>query len=858
MSKKVKRLFEGFRPTSYNLQLDPDSSTMKLTGSVEIAGQKTGRPSQRITFHQYGLKVTEASITKFDKKSERSVTVIRISHHKSFDEVRLHTEELLYPGTYKVVMRYKGLIQPGMHGIYASSYEVGGIKKKLISTQFESHHAREAFPSIDEPEAKATFELNLVSPLNETAISNMPAKSQVEKDGKLVTTFETTPKMSTYLLAFIYGDLHYKETQAKGGVQVRVWATKAQPLEALDFGLEVAKRGIEFFDEYYGVPYPLAKSDHVAIPDFSSAAMENWGLITYREFALLIDPATTSQSSREMVATVVTHELSHQWFGNLVTMRWWNDLWLNESFANVMEYVALDTLFPEWKVWNSFVVQEGLGAFRRDSIAGVQSISTEVRHPDEIITLFDPSIVYAKGGRLLNMLMQYLGEADFRKGLKEYFTRYAYENTSGSDLWAALSSASGKSVDTFMDPWLKCSGFPVVGVDQHGRELTLSQHHFLLDPAKADSERTWPVPLLSTSNDVPALLTEREQSLALQSDEFVRLNQGGVGHYIVHYKNSEHAAAIAQLVANQKLGIAERLMLLSDSSMLARAGSQSFDVTLKLLEHYVGEDSEPVWDIMSLIISDSLRFVDVDPKLEAHIKAFIRNLITIQFARLGWLDKPDESTQDTKLRATIIGLGVYAEHNAITSHALELFEAYKTDTKVIPPELRSIVFSAAIRNSAPGAFVYVLELEETTNNAELKHDLMSALASEKKTHEIDILLSRLKDTEKVRQQDVDGWLAGLLRNRYARRQAWDWLRNNWLWLEETFGEDKSYDYLPRYAASAFSTRQLLDEYKEFFEPLKEQRALARNITIGIEEINNRAAWLERDHKAVKAYFKSSL
>ena len=858
MSKKVKRLFEGFQPQNYKLELNPDTDTMKISGTVTISGQKVGRPSQRLTLHQHGLKVTEATITRHDKKLTQTKAVTRISHHKSFDEVRLHTEDQLFPGQYSITLHFEGKIQDSMHGIYASTYEFEGKKSKIVSTQFESHHAREAFPCVDEPEAKATFDLTLVSPEGETAISNMPHKSQSDANGKRTTVFETTPKMSTYLLAFIYGDLHCKEAKTTGGVDVRVWATKAQKPETLDFALDVAKRGIEFFDEYYGVPYPLAKCDHVAIPDFSSGAMENWGLITYRERCLLVDPATTSQSGREIVATVVLHELSHQWFGNLVTMRWWDDLWLNESFANVMEYVATNALFPEWEIWNTFITTEGLGALRRDAIAGVQAVKTEVRHPDEISTLFDPSIVYAKGGRLLNMLMNYVGQDDFRKGLKTYFTKHKYKNTQGKDLWAAISEASGKDVAAFMDPWLTRSGYPVVEVKQEGKDLCLHQHHFLMDTQKADPERIWPVPLLSDSADVPALLQEKKLETTLSSTDFVRINQGAIGHYIVRYANEAHASSIAKLVSDQKLGIADRLMLLSDSASLGQAGVQSFAESLKLLEHYSKESSDPVWDIMAMIIGIARRFVDVEPKLEAPIKALIRDLIEEQYQRLGWDELAGENSQDTKLRATIIALGVYSEHKEILDRALTLFETYKQDQQSIHSELRGIVFTAAVRHNKSDAFAYLLDLDGQTNNVDLKQDIMGALTAVRDAGHITTLLARLKDSDQVRQQDVDHWLVYLLRSRYGRDQAWDWLRDNWGWIEETFGSDKSYDYFPRYAASAFSTQKLLDEYKAFFEPMKDQPALTRNIVMGIEELENRVAWLERDLAPVAKYFKTSL
>jgi aminopeptidase N len=862
MSKAVPRLFRSFQPEQYDVTLDFDLEASIAKGTVVIKGKKVGRPTKRLTFHGKFLKVTAATVTRYDKKSKQDVVVPveRINLQKTANEIRLHSDSPLYVGDYTVTMEFTAPIQDSMHGIYRSNYKLPGqavgeteVTKTLVSTQFESHHAREAFPCIDEPEAKATFDLILHTPSGQTVLSNMPVKTQQTQGDQLVTSFETTPRMSTYLLALTFGELQSKATETKDGVAVTVWSTYEHRPEALDFALETGKRCIEFFNDYYGTAYPLPKCDMVAIPSFSAGAMENWGLVTYRDSCLLADPATSSQSGREVVALVVCHELSHQWFGNLVTMRWWNDLWLNESFANVMEYVAVDHLFPEWHVFNSFVGNEGLAAFRRDSIAGVQSIKTEVKHPDEINSLFDPSIVYAKGGRLLNMLRNYVGDGPFRTGLAAYFAKHQYANTTGDDLWAAIGQASGKDIAAFMNPWLEKSGYPLVTVKQDRSQVEISQSHFLIDPAKAD-DRRWPVPLLASSPDLPQLLEKAAITTNLSSDSYVHINQGAVGHYIVRYANPDHMTSLAQQAQDQSLNEVERLMLLSDSGMLARNGADSLASTLRLLDFYTKEASEPVWDIISLTIGDCRRFEDSNPVLEHQIKEKIRSLIESQYQRLSWEEQPDESSQDTKLRATILGLGAYAEHPEIKTRALELFEAYRTDTSVVASELRGIIFTAAVRYAARDAFAWALQLEETTSDPNLKQELLAALSSTRSPEEGMRLLDRLKDSTKVRQHDVDRWLVYLMRNRYNQAQAWEWLRNNWDWIEQTFGGDKSYDSFPRYAASAFNTRQRLEEYRSFFGPKTSQPALTLNINLGIEELQSRISWIERDLEAVTNYF----
>jgi len=871
MGKSVTRLYSQFQPHHYELNLRLDKGSMTFSGTATIRGKKAGRPSQRITLHGRGLKVSAASIVKHDKKGDQPLELARINLQKSFDEVRLHTSDMVYPGEYTVTLEFSGKITTGMTGIYPCFFEYEGQQHALLMTQFESHYAREAFPCIDEPEAKATFDLTLDTEVNISVLGNTPIKEQHTEprhetrgtkqrnsettESRLVTRFETTPRMSTYLLAFVAGELHSKSTKTARGTDVNVWATVAQPANALDFPLEIAKKSIEFFEDYFGVEYPLPKADHVACPDFSAGAMENWGLITYRERALLVYPGETPQSMQEYIATVIAHETSHQWFGNLVTMKWWDDLWLNESFADIMEYQAVDAMHPEWHMWDTFISAEGLSAFRRDSNPGVQAVKTDVHHPDEINTIFDPSIVYAKGGRLLYMLKNYIGEDAFRKGLGEYFSTHAYGNTRGADLWASLSTASGEDVAAFMDPWLEQSGFPVIQVEQQDDQLRLNQEHFCDDPAKADKNRLWPVPLFASEASLPAVLKTKEQNLALPSKDFARINSGARGHYIVNYTQETQRTMLAQQISGGELTTAERLMTLNDISMLARAGYRNYGDVLQLLAAYKAEDSDPVWDMLALIFAEVRRFIDLDETLEPAIKKLVAKVTAAQYQRLGWEERPGESTTDTKLRGTIIGLGAYADVPAIIDKSLALFTSYRKDPASVPAELRGIVFTVPIKQHTAGAFEYLLKLDEQTNNSALKSDIMAALTAVRREDEATILLERLKNSKLVKPQDADHWLIYLLRNRYVKQVAWDWMVKNWDWIEETYKQDKSYDMLPRYSASICNTAEWAKKYADFFLPKTDQIVLKRNIEMGIEEITSRVAWLQRDLSSVQKYFR---
>ncbi len=828
---------------------------MRFSGAVTIQGKKVGRPAQRITLHQNGLKITHAQITKHDRKGDQILTVKRINNHDSFNEVRLHTEQMVYPGEYTLELAFEAALTDGMTGIYPCYFKQDKTDKKLIATQFESHHAREAFPCIDEPEAKAVFSLTLVTRPSLTALGNTPVASQTEQDGKLVTAFEPTPKMSSYLLAFVIGDMHSKSIETAQGTSVSIWASTAQPADSLDFALDVAKRSVEFFEDYFGMPYPLTKLDHVALPDFSSGAMENWGLITYRERVLLAYPGQTAQSTFEQIALVIAHETSHQWFGNLVTMRWWDDLWLNESFANMMEYQAIDALFPDWHIWNSFIAAEGLSALRRDAVAGVQAVRTGVNHPDEISSLFDPSIVYAKGGRLLYMLKSYIGEDAFRAGLKRYFETHAYTNTEGSDLWASLSQVSNLDIGAFMEPWLTRSGFPLVSITQEKNDVTLQQEQFLDDPKKADPERLWPVPLFTNASDQPKAFSSKQQQLKLNGSETMLIDEEARGHYLVRYVTDAQKQAVVDMVRSRRLSEPDRLMLLNGGSMLAKAGYEPYGNVLAMLDAYRAETSEPVWDIMALVTGEARRFIDLDASLESKIKPFVDTLVTTQVARLGWAPSNSESAADTKLRALVLSLSAYAENPATVAKAKELFGAYQKDPSVAPAELRPLVFTVPVKVGDNAAFDYLIKLHDTTNNSDLKGDACDALTATRDPKRAEELLARLKDAQAVKPQDVDRWLVYLLRNRYTRATAWDWMVTNWVWLETTFKNDKSYDYLPRYAASCVNTREYQQKFRDLFESKQDQLLLKRNIQLGMEEIETRVTWLERDLASVQRFFK---
>jgi aminopeptidase N len=832
----VARLVEQFVPEHYDLSLTLERDARTFSGVVTIHGASTPNATT-IAVHAKDLVIE--SVTFDGKEAEFKPA--------DNDELVISHPDI-HEGKHIVVIGFSGTITDAMHGLYPCYFEQEGTKKELLATQFESHHAREAFPCIDEPAAKATFSVTLTTEPNVTVLGNMPVKSQNLENERLVTSFEKTPRMSTYLLAWVTGELHRKTAKTKSGVEVNIWATPAQTPESLDFALDIATRTIDFFDEYFDTPYPLPKSDHVALPDFSSGAMENWGLITYREIALLADPKTTSVSSKHYIATVIAHELSHQWFGNLVTMKWWNNLWLNESFATLMEYIAVDALHPEWNVWLDFATMESIMSLRRDSIDGVQAVQVDVNHPDEISTLFDGAIVYAKGARLLRMLQHYIGHEAFQTGLKSYFAKFAYGNTEGNDLWNELSEASGKDITSFMNTWISQSGYPVLAVETSENELHLSQKQFFVGPHEL-SDKLWPIPLNSSASDAPEIMETKELSFKHAESSPIRFNMGDTAHFITHYD----ASALAELVQQVKAGSLtplDRLQLLHEQTLLARGNEITSAEIVPLLDAYKTETTEAVWDIISIAIGELKKFVEGDETSEVKLRKLAADLAREQYNRLGWTEVKGESESDTKMRATIIGTMLYGEDEDAIEKALDLYTS--TPIKDLDPELRALIIGTAVRHgNDENIFDALIEEYKKTSSGDLQQDIASGLTSSKDPHKLAELLALILDEKTVRTQDVARWFVWTIRNRYGREVAWQWVQDNWAWIKKTFGGDKSYDDFPRYSAVGLVTREQLEEYRTFFTPMQSEPALKRVIAMGISEIEGRVELIERDSAAVR-------
>ena len=835
---KVPRLLDTFTPNHYNLTLDLTRAEEKeFSGTVIISGDSTG---ESISLHSKGLTIQSATID--NQPADVSFG--------EFDELRL-SQPNLKNGNHTIHIIFSGTITDAMHGLYPCYFTHDGVKKQLFATQFESHHAREVFPCVDEPAAKAEYDLTLVTRTGITVLGNMPVKSEEENGDSLTTMFEKTPRMSSYLLAFVIGELHKKSARTESGVEVSVWATPAQNENTLDFALDIATRSIDFYDEYFGVKYPLPKSDHVALPDFSSGAMENWGLITYRESCLLADPELTPESSRRFIATVIAHELSHQWFGNLVTMQWWNDLWLNESFANMMEYVAIDALQPDWHMWEDFATNEVTTALRRDSLDGVQSVQADVNHPDEISTLFDPAIVYAKGGRLLVMVRKLIGEEAFRAGLKSYFEKFAYKNTVGNDLWQELESASGQPIVNLMNAWISQPGLPVVSVSNSHDAAILRQERFFIGEHQS-SDALWPIPLFANQPLDVKILDQKETTISIEKP--LQLNCGLSAHFVTKYDESSREYLLKNIT---ELPTLDKICILQDATILARAGFENSASLLPLALSLKTETNEKVFGMAAGALAELRKFVDDNDAARDSLKRISGEFARATFEELDWDEKDGESDDDRERRTTALSLMMYSEDKEVLNEAKTRFDNNKLED--LPTEIRALIISANVRHfETPEMIENLFATYKNTPSNDLQNDIAIGLTSTKNPKTAEKILANIKDSNIIRPQDASRWFVYLIRTRENRQIAWNWLKENWAWVEDTFGEDKSYDDFIRYAATALLTTDELNDFRQFFEPMMDIPALTRTIKLGITEISARAELIERDKADVLSALQTTL
>ena len=840
----IARFYEDFKPSHYDVFLDINRAKKTINGNTTVSG------------------IAEQSVIKLHQK-DLTVESVQVAGEDVPFKVDNDAEAIIITlpedGDVTLTVTYSAPLTDTMMGIYPSYYKVNGETKQIIGTQFETTFARQAFPCVDEPEAKATFSLAIKYDEHpgETIIANMPE----DHESAGVHYFQQTVRMSTYLVAFAFGELQAKKTTTKSGVQVGVFATKAHQPKELDFALEIAKKAIEFYEDFYQTPYPLPHSWQLALPDFSAGAMENWGLVTYREAYLLLDPDNTSLDMKRLVATVITHELAHQWFGDLVTMKWWDDLWLNESFANMMEYVAVDAIHPEWKIWELFQTSEAPMALQRDATDGVQPVHVQVNNPAEIDAIFDAAIVYAKGARMLVMVRSLIGDDALRAGLKDYFAAHKYHNATGADLWSALGKASHLDIGAIMNSWLEQPGYPVVSASVENGQLKLHQQQFFIGEGH-DQGRLWQIPLNANYDAAPQIMKNQDVSLGdyhelrAQAGKPFRLNLGNNSHFIVKYDETLLNDILDHL---DDLDAISQRQLLQDCRLLADGGQMSYADLVPLLPKFANSHSEIVNTALYAIVNRLKLFVQPKSKEEDQLKRLVDQLAAPQVARLGWQPSDNDSNDDQLTRPIVLSAALYAENKDAIEAAHRIFTTHQDDLAHLNADIRPLVLKSEMQHYGnPALFKQFIQDYQDTADASYKSDLNSAVTATKSPELISQLISDFEDSTVIKPQDLRGWYRNVLANNDGQQAAWDWLRGEWDWLNKTVGGDMEFATYITVTANIFHTPARLQEFKEFFEPKVNTPGLTREIKMDISIVQSKVDLIAKEQDAVHQAIEAAI
>ncbi|KAJ1964402.1 hypothetical protein GGI12_001451 [Dipsacomyces acuminosporus] len=859
-------------PVHYDLFLAPDLDALTYTGHVSIK-VRINDSTDKIVLHSNDLEIEEAVISSTAFQPEESLSASAITLEKEDETAHLAFAQSLPSGVDATLkIKFRGILNDLMVGFYRSKYtDTAGNTKTMAMTQFEPTDARRAFPCWDEPMQKATFDVTLRVKEELTALSNMDvAKTESVGSGLKEVSFNTTPIMSTYLLAFVVGELEYIETHTSGKhngrpIPIRVYTTPGKK-ENGRFALNVAAQVLEYFADVFGIAYPLPKLDQVSCVDFESGAMENWGLVTYREVALLVDEANTSSRAKQQVAYVVSHELAHQWFGNLVTMEWWSELWLNEGFATWVGTLAVDYVFPEYNIWTQFLVDDLQRALALDSLRSSHPIQVPVRRSSEISQIFD-AISYSKGGSAIRMLSSYIGLDSFFKGVRAYLQKHKYANASTENLWDALSEASGVDVTKFMALWTRTIGYPILTVteEENGAAIRVRQNRYLsAGGVTAEEDQTlWWVPLgIDTSEGkgqhASTVLTEREAvvPVPVSSSKWYKLNKDTVGIYRVKYPASA-VANLAKAVAAGELSVNDRIGVIADAASLASSGDSNTSDFLTLLQAYSNETEFVVWQEIALRL-DTLQSVWANETDEVHEKfhALSRKLFSPLVKHLGWdAAGPSEDSLVSRLRALAIRAAGFAGDEEVISETRRRFaEFFGGNRSVFTTDTLRVAFSIAVRKGGRDEFEKVKGyFLDSANPVDQQLAALSSLGFTTDPELINELLG-FALSDKVRNQDVHLAIVAINTSGPSRVRLWKWYQDSYDLLVGRYHASMNYmGILVRLSTSEFVGNDKADEVESFFAE-KNTSKFQRVIDQSLEKIRSNSAWFAKDRENVRTWF----
>ncbi|XP_021941452.1 aminopeptidase N [Zootermopsis nevadensis] len=830
------RLPRAVKPDSYKIEIIPfiHEGNFTFSGKVSVVVNAT-EPTSNITLHFNDIKIYEDSVTVEEHESVadgshrpaegKHILVDRLSNDTARQFFIIHLGQPLSEGKqYRVSMSYLGHLNDMLQGFYRSSYIVNNQTRWIAATQFQPTDARRAFPCFDEPALKAKFQISIARPRNMTSVSNMPQERESEQMKDLPDYtwdhYGQSVPMSTYLVAFVVSDFDH---MSDGNFSV--WA-RHEAIQQAEYSLNIGPKILHYYEQYFGIPFPLPKMDMIALPDFAAGAMENWGLITYRETAMLYKQGVSTNSNKQSVATVVSHELAHQWFGNLVTPSWWTDLWLNEGFASYVEYLGVNAVEPSWKILEQFVIFDLQNVFALDALESSHQISIEVGHPDEINEIFD-RISYGKGASIIRMMDHFLTTEVFKKGVTKYLNSRKFGSSTQNDLWEALTSQahvdkvldSSMSVKEIMDTWTLQTGFPVVIItrDYNTGTVHLKQERFLLrhktensttaSPPEGEGSTLWWIPITFTSVDNPdfnktqplfwmkATPTLTLPPLSAAPDQWVIFNVQETGFYRANYDLTNWRLLIEYLMDRDhfsQIGIINRAQLLDDALNLARAGLLDYATALDVTRYLANELEYLPWkaalNALAYIDSMLIKTGNYD-KFKIYLLGLLENL----YKHTGFTDNPNDPQLTVYKRVNILSWACSLGHEDCVRNSVLQFQNWRSSpdpdrSNPISANLKNVVYCTAISVGGQDEWDFAWQRYRKTNVGSEKDILLGALGCSRETWILSRYLDRaVSEKSGIRKQDAARVFAAVASNSVGQPLAYSFLRNKWFRVHEYLG-----------------------------------------------------------------------
>ncbi|KAE9581094.1 Aminopeptidase 2 [Colletotrichum fructicola] len=844
-------------PRHYDLTLEPNFETLKFDGHVKIDFD-VAEDSNTVSLNTLDIEVKHAALSLSAEGQQKSLSDPVITYDEPRQTHTFEFKDRLTKGAKGTLeIKFVGELNDKMAGFYRSYYpKPDGSKGILATSQMEPTDARRAFPCFDEPALKAEFTVTLVADKNLTCLSNMDVAEEKELPaGKKAVRFNKSPVMSTYLVAFIVGELNYIENN-DFRVPLRVYAPPSEDIERGRYALEIGVKALEFYEKAFGLPYPLPKLDQVAIPDFAAGAMENWGLVTYRTVEVLFDDKTSGAAAKERVSTVITHEIAHQWFGNIVSPDWWHALWLNEGFAEFASRYSLNAFFPEWKLKESFVREDLQAALGLDGLRSSHPIEVPVHKAEEINEIFD-SISYAKGSCVVHMISAFLGEDVFMEGVRKYLKRHAWGNATTNDLWQALSEASGKDVGSIMNIWTQNVGYPVVSVTETGNSISVEQHRFLTtgDVKPEEDKVLYPISLNVRTKggvDKDLMLTTRDAKFEVADADFFKINADSTGFYRTKYgiDRLEKLGNAAEL-----LSVQDRVGIVADTSALATSGYQKTSSCLGLFKALsnAGEAEYLVWDqILTRLGSIKMAWIE-DEEVVDKLTEFQRNIVSGMAHKLGWKFSSADGHVEQQYKALMFGAAGMAGDEKVLAAAREMFEKFAAgDRTAIHPNIRSSAFSIVLKYGGEKEYDAVLKYYETAETSDERNSALRTLGQARdpklRQRTLDMLLSG-----KIRDQDVYIPIGSLRSSKSGIEALFDWMQTRWDEIYTKFPAQSSMiGSIVSYCTSGLTKQEQLDQVDKFFAA-KDKKGYVRALSQSTDSIKAKIAWTARDTEDLRKF-----